>query len=221
MEVFTSEECVICTETAPELTFDPCHHRCCCGDCYALIEKAHMPCPLCRQGIVSVLSAHADKEDKVVPVAPERLVEFREQELPAYKERLAAGCTKNAGFTGKSKQARAVAGFMGSELERRVLENRGLERMCVPPKKLTFTREGDELVVSYKVGRKAYVEPVPYLEFDEAKQLLQDIGARNVEYLAAFREDCYWILRYHMAGEPGWVERMLKLVQQNGKRNKA
>jgi hypothetical protein len=183
-----------------------------------------MPCPLCRGPIASATQSLV-QQDNLVPVAPERLAEFREHELPAYKERLAAGCTKNAGFTGKSKQARAVAGYMGSELERRQLENRGLERMCVPPKKLAFTRQGDELLVSYKVGRKAYDEPVPYLEFDETKQLIQDIGARNVEYLAAHHEDCYWMLRYHLTHgtekTAGWVDHLTKLVQEHGKRKKA
>lgn len=92
---------------------------------------------------------------------------------------------RNAGFVGRSKQARAVAEHMGSELEQRERQTKGGER-CMAKNKTTEERDGI-LYVTYKVGRRLVKEEYPIFEEHREEPTLE---------LAIDRPDIYWI-SYH------------------------
>lgn len=65
-KTWVTDECVVCMNTPPTHVFSPCHHCCCCSDCADSVVAAKMPCPLCRQAIVS-------KHNRLLPEATERV----------------------------------------------------------------------------------------------------------------------------------------------------
>lgn len=48
--------CVICTERAASVAFNPCGHQCCCAECAAAVPGR--VCPICRARIVSTLKIY-------------------------------------------------------------------------------------------------------------------------------------------------------------------
>lgn len=109
------------------------------------------------------------------------------QERETYVGRLVK---RNAGFVGRSKQARAVADVqlsyrVGHELEQRERQTKGGER-CMAKNKTTEERDGI-LYVTYKVGRRLVKEEYPIFEEHREEPTLE---------LAIDRPDIYWI-SYH------------------------
>lgn len=53
--VFESEECVICMDSAPTETLRPCQHKCLCLICSGKLKSAqNLMCPLCRNPVLSL-----------------------------------------------------------------------------------------------------------------------------------------------------------------------
>ena len=49
--IFRLDECVICLESTPSVTFSPCGHQICCASCYDIYKREKKNCPLCRREI--------------------------------------------------------------------------------------------------------------------------------------------------------------------------
>ena len=200
MDIYATEECVICLEGAPRLPFAPCGHQCCCGACGAAIRERRMPCPLCRAEIAAFAASEAD----VVLAAPAALVcEFKKTRRAEYISRLpsrAGGLVVKAGFTGRGKLARSVSGAMGSELEQRERETAGGDRMA-RARSVLYTVAGDSLTVDYKLGRRAVREAHPYAAWEAAAaELAAGLDGELLESvleLAIEHPQYYWLARYH------------------------
>lgn len=55
MEVFVSDECVICLDAKPTCYAKPCGHMNCCSKCLAILAAKQNPkCPCCRKDITSL-----------------------------------------------------------------------------------------------------------------------------------------------------------------------
>ncbi len=108
------------------------------------------------------------------------------------------GCAKNAGYTGGSRQARAVGRAIGSELEERRKETEGTDRFG--GMKAIFLIEGDSFKVTYKVAgkRKAIVETYPFLSWDEAKELVEESDIMDI---AIHQPNIFWLAKYHKKTE--------------------
>ncbi len=56
-QIYSAEQCVICFDCVPEVTFLPCGHNITCANCYDRykVSKDDCPdCPLCRQNVDQV-----------------------------------------------------------------------------------------------------------------------------------------------------------------------
>tara|TARA_B100001250_G_C19812720_1_gene796585 strand:+ start:4128 stop:4574 length:447 start_codon:yes stop_codon:yes gene_type:complete len=49
------EECVICLDSKPNITFAPCGHHITCKECYDIYRFQKNTCPLCRVTITSAI----------------------------------------------------------------------------------------------------------------------------------------------------------------------
>ena len=65
MEVFVSDECVICMDNIPTCFVKPCGHMACCSPCLVKIRRAKNECPVCRVNVdgVQVLRGRASDQD--------------------------------------------------------------------------------------------------------------------------------------------------------------
>lgn len=65
MEVFVSDECVICMDNIPTCFVKPCGHMACCSPCLVKIRRAKNECPVCRVNMdgVQVLRGTASDQD--------------------------------------------------------------------------------------------------------------------------------------------------------------
>ncbi len=212
MNIFTTDECVLCLDAMPTILFAPCNHVCACGECAGLVLAAALACPMCRQVIAQHRVAMTlEGDDVIVPVESAIVAEFKQERRKNYVECMGrAKHTANAAFKGKSKFARSVSSAIGNELERRRAENTGTERVQAPNKKVAFERVGeDTLVVTWKVTRKPIVESHPYMELDAAlADLAADGEAISTLDLATWWPEYYWNIRHHA----GSVERTLQLA---------
>lgn len=50
--------CVICMETAPEVSFQPCGHAVTCRSCAAKVVASKRACPMCRGPLQDLLHLH-------------------------------------------------------------------------------------------------------------------------------------------------------------------
>lgn len=187
-KVFISTECVICMgdDVIPTQVFKPCSHCCVCADCCAKITSSSLPCPMCRAEIVGI--EECDSSQCAVGAIPEEVVqEFVKEHRSSYMSRFKIA--KNAMWIGNSKQARAIASHVFSELEERERETKGGER-CMG-KKRTMELDEDEgvLHVSYKIGRKLYKEDHPY--DPNAQSNLDDPLQVAIEDPALYWNSCY------------------------------
>lgn len=196
MEIFSSEECVICLEQAVYTTFAPCRHKCTCDACGALVRERAMPCPLCRAIITGTL-----QDEEHLPAMQAELDAFA-KDRDEYIKKLNRPCAKNAGFVGKGRLARSVGEAMGNELERRRAETAGCERM-MNAKKAVFTEKDDEalLHIDYKVGRRKLHETAPLMrEWDEVRreltELLEGDVITSVEFATHYPE-VFWLWKWH------------------------
>jgi hypothetical protein len=75
MEVFSHFEdieatddedcCVVCLVLRPAITFIPCNHFVCCGECSRRLQRDCRPCPICRSEIEEVVVADRNVEDEI------------------------------------------------------------------------------------------------------------------------------------------------------------
>jgi len=208
IQIFKTEDCVICLDLKPSCIFNPCHHQCCCANCTQEIQNARMPCPLCREEISNVM------EGEEIPVQTLNVIpDFDRDE---YLSRLRV--SKTAGWSGNSKFARSVNRSIVDELEQRRLETKGGER-CMA-KGVEIVRDGDKLVVNYKVGRKKHNEVFEWMILDEAKSaLLEGLAGESIDTLqcAIWYPEFYWCFKYH-----GKVEEIMQDagIMTNNKRRK-
>ncbi len=176
------------------VTFMPCSHRCTCTACSDQVKHAKMDCPLCRQAIVSTTDNHA-----ILPSQNE-LDDFGARR-DDYIKQLQRSCAKNAGYTGKGKQARAVGRAMGSELEERIKENAGTDRYGGMNAEFTTNGNGT-FTVKYKVQgkRKPIVETYMYQEWEDAKESLVSIledDRVDIIGIATHYPEYFWLAKYH------------------------
>lgn len=198
IQIFKTEDCVICLDLKPSRIFNPCHHQCCCANCTQEIQNTNMPCPLCREDILNTIDAE-EIPVQVLHVIPD----FDRNE---YLSKLRV--SKTAGWKGNSKFARSVNRSIVSELEQRRMETKGGER-CMA-KGVEIVRDGDKLVVNYKVGRKKHNEVVEWMDIEEVKAALAG-ESLDVLQCAIWHPEFYWCFKYH-----GKVEDILT----NNKRRK-
>ena len=189
--MFSSDECVICLEAPPTHVFHDCQHLCTCAKCCDQVQKAKLHCPLCRRDILSI-STFVDVA--ILPSVGELM------NWQIYKSVYVAklkGCSSNAGFLGNTKLNRSVNRECVDEMEQREKESAGGDR-CMG-KKYEFTREGDNLNVVFKMGRRTVRESYPYvvdwrdyiIEYLEGDTIdLLDVAIHYPEiYMAAKYED--------------------------------
>lgn len=192
MEVFVSQECVVCLDAAPQCVFSPCGHQCCCRDCGDAVRASPLGCPLCRAGILDLQESSGG-----APIPAPLLESFRARRAE-YVSRL-PGLRLKAGFMGKSKLARSVNRAMCSELELRERERAGTDRLGA--KAVEMRAEGDALHISYKVGRRLLKEQHACVEWTEAEAaLLRELDGEvmaTVLELATHYPEFYWLARHH------------------------
>lgn len=210
MQIYETEECVICLDDAkpPQRPFAPCGHQCCCTECGEAIMKSKMACPLCRVDIREFCSPVSDAQPKLVP--KEEVKEFVKTRRGGYLLRLPGfsgrgGVTVKPGFLGKSKLARSVNNAMASELEQRQLETAGTDRMARAKGVEVVENDDDStLVITYKLGRKAVKEVHPYKTWEETKaELIVGLDSTQLDSvleLATYHPDYYWLVYYHNRG---------------------
>ena len=192
--IFTSDECVICMDVPASIVFRSCAHMCTCNKCAERVKSANLYCPMCRGAIESF------EEASVVALIPstKELLAF-EAHKKDYMVLLSRGCTKNAGYVGKGKHARAVSRHIGSELEERYKESAGTERFG--GKSPIFTIDGEKMTISYKIQgkRKPTVEIVDFLSsWDEVKtQLLEIEEEMDTVGIATHYPQLFWLAKYH------------------------
>jgi hypothetical protein len=208
MEVFSSDECVVCLDAPSSIVFSPCRHMCTCSKCSGEVKRANLYCPLCRQHIDTFSSASADAA--LLPSEKE-LEEFSARKNE-YVTLLRRGCAKTAGWTGGGKQARAVSKAVGNEYDERVKENAGTDRYG--GMKAVFKLDDGTLAVTYKVAgkRKAIEERYQFLEWEEAKQaLLEALDGDSVTDMdiATHYPEYFWLAKYHKK----WTELVNELTQ--------
>jgi Zinc finger, C3HC4 type (RING finger) len=194
MEVFKSEECVICMECDSSNVFDPCHHQCCCGACSDGIRKANMPCPLCRQDILDIVSVQYQTVPVVIPTEG--------FDRDAYISEMRGKVANNAGFKGNSKFAKSVNRSIVGELEQRQMETKGGER-CTG-KNIKTEKTEEKLNVEYKVGRKIHKESYDWMELEDAKNgLLEGLAGDSLDVLdcAIWHPEFYWCFYHHLNGK--------------------
>lgn len=180
--VFVEIECVICLLERSNQIFHPCRHMCCCGTCWEQLSNTVQACPMCRAKVESTEQHDEAAQPIIKRITKEEWEKFMAEERETYVGRLVK---RNAGFVGRSKQARAVAEYMGSELELRERQTKGGER-CMAKQKTTEEKDGI-LYVTYKVGRRLVKEEYPIFEEYREELTLE---------LAIDRPDIYWI-SYH------------------------
>jgi hypothetical protein len=198
IQIFKTEDCVICLDLKPSCVFNPCHHLCCCAACTQEIQSARMPCPLCREDISKI-----SKEEEYFQTLHVLSDNFDRE---AYISKLRVA--KNTGWKGNSKFARSVNRSIVDELEKRQLETKGGERMMA--KAIEIIRDGD------KVGRKKYNEVFKWISLDEAKLALEGESLDALE-CAIWYPEIYWCFKHH-----GNVEEMMQDagILKTNKRNK-
>jgi hypothetical protein len=192
--VFSSDECVICLGESATITFIPCMHRCTCKTCADQVKSANLFCPLCR-GTIETMQEHC--EAALLPSRKE-LDSFDRDE---YKRLLTRSHTKNACFTGKSKQARAVSRHVGNEMEQRQLENAGTDRYG--GKDYTFTVDGDLFTVTYKVKgkRKPLIETYAFIRSWE--EVLEQLPTpEDPMEIATYYPEFFWLAKYYKQSLP-------------------
>lgn len=72
MEVFRSDERIICLDTVPTCYLKPCGHMSCCSSCLAILAaRGDAKCPTCRRALTSVhtLEGVASEMDRVAQAA--------------------------------------------------------------------------------------------------------------------------------------------------------
>ena len=194
--VFSSEECVICLDNAVAVTFAPCRHKCSCNTCGTLVMHRKMECPLCRVPITGHLL-----DEEHLPAADSELERFVPKRND-YLKRLNAPVAKNAGFVGKSKQARAVASHVSNQYEQRVLENAGTNRYA-NASKAVFTEDNDEaqLRIEYKVDRRVIKETAPLIHnwSDVIEHFAHVIDGDVISEmdLPTLHPDLFWLWKRH------------------------
>ena len=58
IEIYSVDECMICMDNNPEVTFVPCGHKISCLSCYNKFRKENNECFLCRNIISRALAAN-------------------------------------------------------------------------------------------------------------------------------------------------------------------
>ena len=58
IEIYSVDECMICMDNNPEITFVPCGHKISCLSCYNRFRKENNECFLCRNIISRALAAN-------------------------------------------------------------------------------------------------------------------------------------------------------------------
>ena len=218
--VYLSEECVVCLCGLPSKVFLKCRHCCSCDDCTQNIVATNMECPLCRSKIERNvdLSSMVKPDSTLDNVSQNELTSFSARR-DDYIKRMRQGCTKNAGYTGKSKLAKSVAREIGDELEEREKERLGSNR-CLA-KNVEFSCQDTNLKVSYKIGRKVYSEDMLLSDWDTAKtEFIELMSGDTISVLdmATHYADHYWLWRYYSKN----VENALVqcgLIQNKRRRN--
>ena len=195
MNIFTvSDECVVCLDNTPDRVLAPCGHMCCCSECVDEIQKASMPCPLCRSVVQRVLHYTTD-QDTLKPVPTQQVDEFKQNERTDYIKRLRGSHACDAAFVGKSKFSRSVSGAITDEFELRQQETKGSERVMAKPSSVEFETINDStLVVKYKVGRRKVEESHTLMELDAIKRDFRQAEdmPKDALDLATWYPDYYW-----------------------------
>lgn len=194
MNIFTSDECVICLDSAPYYIFAPCGHSCCCAKCGQEVEDAKMPCPLCMSQIERMLN-YLLEDDKMEPAPVEQVSAFKEKERTEYLKRMRVVHTMS-----KSKFCRSVSAAIGNELEQRRKETQGGER-CMA-KSVEFKVVADfTLLVTYKVGRRQVKESYALMELDAIRREMQTTDPDDLPScaldMATYYPEYYWNIAYH------------------------
>lgn len=129
----------------------------------------------------------------IVPLESD-LEDFSGRKLE-YLTLLEKNCAANAGFMGKSKLARSVNREFGDEMEMRVQQSKGSDR-CMG-KKVEFVVQGEELKVTFKMGRRTVRETHRY-ETDWEEVLRDTLEGDTIDVLdvAIHYPDVYWAARH-------------------------
>jgi hypothetical protein len=133
-----------------------------------------------------------------------------EKELEAYDRDAYVGrLTKNAGFVGRSKQARAVNRHCASELELRIRQNAGTDRYASTTYSIAVADDKETFTVTYKVRgkRSPIAETYAFLPTWDDVQQAVDAALRDQELPVADALDLcthypeYWWLAKHYGKE--------------------
>ena len=205
MKVYSVDECVVClSEACGTVVFLPCAHACACASCADEIHTRSLACPLCRVDIARTLTVDTTNTHIDVDHVEDALLQsFLKDCRKEYMEQLKRPLASNAGMKGKGKFARSVNAHVGSELEARIAETKGAERMSVG-KKVEFSRSDTECRVMYKVGRKVVEETFEFMTHETLTRTVKEfVGEARITALelATHHPNLYWLVHHHASGD--------------------